>query len=146
MQQLNSYIFNGIVKAQLDNTPGTAVDDVTDSFDCVMATLDDDSDSDDASLYAEPHVEIETRHKSPTVLTISLPSEPPVPQTVKSFTILTFHNDPAKPFVSSISTPSLPIAATSPVAVSVDIQGVQEGVQVIPNDLPADTGTSDTKA
>ncbi|KAG1903418.1 uncharacterized protein F5891DRAFT_907082, partial [Suillus fuscotomentosus] len=46
VQQINAYVFDGIVKTQLDNTPGTMVEDVTDSLDHVMATLDDDSDSD----------------------------------------------------------------------------------------------------
>ncbi|KAG1856193.1 hypothetical protein C8R48DRAFT_543883, partial [Suillus tomentosus] len=50
VQQINAYVFDGIVKAQLDNTPGTTVEDVTDSLDRVMAALDDDSDSDGASL------------------------------------------------------------------------------------------------
>ncbi|KAG2092953.1 uncharacterized protein F5147DRAFT_779514 [Suillus discolor] len=122
VQQINTYVFDGIVKTQLNNTPGTMVEDVTDSLDCVMAALDDDSDSD--------------------VLTISLPSEPPVPQTFNSFTAPTIHNDPAMPSTSSISTRSLPTAATSHAVASVGIQSVQE----IPKDFLADTGTSNTKA
>ncbi|KAG1764060.1 hypothetical protein EV702DRAFT_1051498 [Suillus placidus] len=130
VQQINSNIFDGVIKAQSDDTPGTTVEDITDSLDCVMATLDNDNDSDGASLYAEPHVEIKTHHKSPAVLTVSLPSKPPAPQT---FTALAIHNDPSAP---SVSTWSLPTAMTSHAAASV------EG---IPKDLSADTGTSNTK-
>ncbi|KAG2336553.1 hypothetical protein BDR05DRAFT_1012993 [Suillus weaverae] len=128
--QINSNIFDGVIKAQSDDTPGTTVEDITDSLDCVMAALNNDNDSDGASLYAEPHVEIKTHHKSPAVLTVSLPSKPPAPQT---FTALAIHDDPSAP---SVSTWSLPTAMTSHAAASV------EG---IPKDLSADTGTSNTK-
>ncbi|KAG2135965.1 hypothetical protein DEU56DRAFT_913059 [Suillus clintonianus] len=151
VQQINTYVFDGVVKTQSDDTPGTTVEDVTDSLDRVMAVLDDDSDSDGASLYAEPHVQVETHHKSPAVLTVSLPSEsePPVPQTVNCFTAPTIHNDPAIPSASSsISSQSPPTAVMSAVtslaAASADIQGV-DGIS---KDCLADsdTGTSNSKA
>ncbi|KAG1861662.1 hypothetical protein F4604DRAFT_1929730 [Suillus subluteus] len=144
VQQINNYIFDGATKTQPDCTLDTAVEDVTDSLDRVMAALDAESDSDGASLYdPEPSTETKTRHKSPP---ISLPPTPAVSQTVHSTPAPIVHNDLAisGPSVSestSSSTQSLPVAAVPhAAAASVNIQTVEatpEGVLAA-----ADTGTS----
>ncbi|KAG1785937.1 uncharacterized protein HD556DRAFT_1194780, partial [Suillus plorans] len=46
VQQINDYIFDGTTKTQPDCSLDTAVEDITDSLDRVMAALDAESDSD----------------------------------------------------------------------------------------------------